>query len=174
MHSAAITPARSIDDDTHQTSRNDAGNRQSDEPAHVDPSHKAPVDGPPCARAKTNTDSSARNTLRSRHRQLCKSIVVSKQVRPMHRHSRTKQKKKKYLLNRVAKITVTALPNSIENPLLGLCSVMRLPKFLIMLYPYVHRPITKQAPPNTNIHTGTSALPFSGSAPSFQSWNTVA
>ncbi len=38
-------------------------------------------------------------------------------------------------LNRVAKITVIADPNSIENPLDGDCSVNRFPKFLIILYP---------------------------------------
>ena len=72
MHLTTITPARSINDDTHQASRNDAGHRQSDEPAHVDPRHKAPVDGPPRTRAKTNTDSSASNALGSRNRELCK------------------------------------------------------------------------------------------------------
>lgn len=74
QHLTAVAPARSIDDDAHQAARDDAGHGQSDEPAHVDPAHKAPVDGPPRARAKTDTDGSASDALCSGNRELCSKL----------------------------------------------------------------------------------------------------
>lgn len=46
-------------------------------------------------------------------------------------------------------IMVKALPSSIENPGDGEWRVILLPRFRMMLYPYVHRPMTVPAPPNT-------------------------
>jgi hypothetical protein len=50
-------------------------------------------------------------------------------------------------LSRVAKIMVIADPNSIEKPREGEWRVMRLPRLRMMLYPYVHKPITIATPP---------------------------
>jgi len=62
------------------------------------------------------------------------------------------------MANWEASTTVMEAPSSIENPRDGECSVKRLPRTRIMLYPYVAKPRTMHAPPKTRIHTGTGAL----------------
>lgn|SRR5688572_4267067 len=65
-------PARSVDDDTADAARNDTGDWQGDDPAHVDPRDHAPVDRPPGTGAKTNTNGGTGDTLGSRDRELCR------------------------------------------------------------------------------------------------------
>jgi len=120
---AAHSPARSVNNNAHEAAGNDASHGQGNEPAHVDPEHHAPVDGAPRAGAETNTNRGARDALSGGNGELCRVLLASiDQKRPCQN-----------LLRRVARMTVTAEPNSMENPREGECSVMRLPKFFMML-----------------------------------------
>ena len=65
-----VTPARSIDNDTTDTARDDARDRKCDDPAHVNPSDHAPVDRAPCTRAETDTDGGTGDTLGGGHGEL--------------------------------------------------------------------------------------------------------
>jgi len=59
-----IAPPGGVDDDAHQTPRDDARHGQGDDPAKVDPRDHAPVDGAPGARAEADADGGARDALR--------------------------------------------------------------------------------------------------------------
>lgn len=61
--SALVPPSRRINNNPHQAPRNDTCAWQGDEPAHVDPSHHAPIDGSPGAVAETHADGSTRYAL---------------------------------------------------------------------------------------------------------------
>lgn len=126
-------PARSVDDESHQATGDDTGHGESDDPAHVDPGDHAPVNSPPGTGAETDADSRASNALRGRDGELysfqwlvrcCGSARAPRRIGSQDD-----------ILRRVAMIMVIALPNSIEKPRDGECRVMRLPKFLMMLYP---------------------------------------
>lgn len=84
-------------------------------------------------------------------------------------------------------ITVTTLPSSIERSRDGEWRVMRLPKFLMMLYPHLQTPTSNMAPPKARwmasvtdqarhsrvgtiygIQMGTCAWSFFGSTPDSQ------
>jgi len=63
-------PARRVDDNTNQATRDNTSNREGNDPAHVDPGDHAPVDRPPGTVAETNTDSGTGDTLGGRNREL--------------------------------------------------------------------------------------------------------
>lgn len=67
-----VAPAGGVDDDTADAARDDTGNGEGDDPAHVDPGNHAPVDGAPGARAETDTNGSTSDTLSSGDGELCK------------------------------------------------------------------------------------------------------
>lgn len=64
-------PARGVDDDAGKTAREDTGNGECEDPASVNPGNHAPVDGPPGARAETDTDNGASDALSGRDGELC-------------------------------------------------------------------------------------------------------
>ena len=57
-------PARGVDDEAHQHTRDQASDGQGDNPTEVDPGDHAPVDGAPCTRAETDADGGAGDALR--------------------------------------------------------------------------------------------------------------
>lgn len=69
------SPARSIDDDAHETAGNDSRHREGDNPAKVDPCDHAPVDGSPGAIAQAHTNCGTRDTLRGGDGELCGQLV---------------------------------------------------------------------------------------------------
>lgn len=64
------SPARGVDDNPNQATRDNTSNRQGNDPAHVDPGDHTPVDRPPGTVAETNTDSGTGDTLGGGNRQL--------------------------------------------------------------------------------------------------------
>ena len=74
---SVVTPARGVDDDGAQAARDDTGNGEGDDPAHVDPGDHAPVDRPPGARAETDTDGSSGDALRGGDGELCEGVGIS-------------------------------------------------------------------------------------------------
>lgn len=75
MLSQGHAPSRCIDDDAHQTPRNDTGDGQGDDPAEVDPPDHTPVDGPPGAGAQTDTDGGTANALSGGDGKFCIPVV---------------------------------------------------------------------------------------------------
>lgn len=70
-----VSLSRSIDDDAADASRENAGDGKGDDPAHVDPGNHAPVDTPPGARAKTDTNGGASDALGGGDGELCRIVV---------------------------------------------------------------------------------------------------
>lgn len=64
MKSKRHPPSRSINDNTHQTTRHDTRNRQRNDPTEVDPRNHAPVNGAPGAVAETHADGGTGDALR--------------------------------------------------------------------------------------------------------------
>ena len=64
------TPARSVEDNGHEQTRNQTSAGQGDDPTHVDPGYHAPVDTPPCTVTETDTDGSTTDALGGRDRKL--------------------------------------------------------------------------------------------------------
>ena len=53
-HFGSQAPTRSVGDHTHKTTDNETSDRKRKEPAEVDPSHHAPIDGAQSAGAESN------------------------------------------------------------------------------------------------------------------------
>ena len=68
--STRVAPARSIDNDAREAPRDNTGNGESEDPATVDPSYHAPVDGAPGSRAETDSDGGTGDALGSGDRKL--------------------------------------------------------------------------------------------------------
>lgn len=120
-----VAPARSVDDNAHQATRNNTSAGEGDDPATVDPEDHTPVNGPPGSRAETDTDSGTRDTLSGGDRKLCGRVVSW--WAPCGWNCSNN------LLSLVAMITVTAAPNSIEKPREGEWRVIRLPRLRMIL-----------------------------------------
>ena len=56
--SLMVLPMRCMGDEPHHDTGDKTGGRHSDEPAQVDPTHHAPVDGAPVTVAKTHANDS--------------------------------------------------------------------------------------------------------------------
>lgn len=78
-----IAPLRRIDDYPHRATRNDARDRQRDDPTEIDPSNHPPIDRLHIPRAQPHSDRRARDTLGRTDRQ--------RQPRRHHDRQRTPQ-----------------------------------------------------------------------------------
>ena len=58
-----VAPLRSIDGNSHEAARDNACNRKSDNPVHVNPRSHSPVDSSPVTIAKSDADGCTSNTL---------------------------------------------------------------------------------------------------------------
>ena len=67
-----VTPARSVDDNTSQATRDDTCDGEGNDPTTVDPGNHAPVDGAPGTGTETDTDSGTSNALSGGDGELCK------------------------------------------------------------------------------------------------------
>jgi hypothetical protein len=117
------SPARGIDDDSHETAGKDSRHREGNNPAKVDPCNHAPVDGSPSAIAQTHTDCGTRDTLSGGDGELCRLLV----------QLRSANSKGYGILSLVAMMTVMAEPSSMEKPRDGECRVILLPRLRMML-----------------------------------------
>ena len=104
--STRVTPAGGIDNDTRETPRDNTGNGESEDPASVDPSHHAPVDGAPRARAETNSDGGTGDALSRRDGKLWREMLAHVSF-----WDGTED-----VLSCVARTTVITEPSSMEKP----------------------------------------------------------
>lgn len=63
-------PARSVDNEAHENTRDNTSAREGDEPPEVNPGNHTPVDSPPITIAETNAHSSTGDALCGRNGEL--------------------------------------------------------------------------------------------------------